>query len=934
MTRESTTMAKSAYPLFIGILITLMPGILSAQWDPSPGQPGVTSTGINFVRSVYYTDTHLYIGGSFTEINGVEASGIVRFDGTVWEAMNEGISTSGAGGSLIFEYDYGDGNGPILHAGGGGGLAKWDGEKWVSTGVNGLVWTHAVYDDGNGETLYIGGNFIQASGKNIQRLARWNKATSQWDAVGSGVDGPVIDMQVWDDGTGEALYMGGNFNNCNGSAFAYVCRMRGTEFEDVGGGMATGNHGLSIPSIRTFIVYDDGTGEKLYAGGQFGQAGGVEARFIATWDGTAWAPVANGFNNPVHSLAIHGNSDFEFLYAGGRFSQAISSGSMGRVARWDGNQWNALYAIDSLSQGVNSIVEGIGEWINGDDRVLVVGGQFSGILGDPFDENNPSIPASRIAFYRELFGLPYQPPLTGNVITTTADGGPGSLRSMIELTNSEGALGDTIKFNIPGTGPHRILLDTPLPDITRRVVIDGTTQFGYSNGVPAVIIDGSNLKTGDNGLNFTNTAVAGMLNVVKGLSIVGFTSEGIQGGAAIRLVSDFNVLISNYIGIEPDGTPNGNGYGVLVSNGSSNRIGVTTSDGNVISNNIFGIEITGANAGSNTVRGNLIGTNPAGTEAAGNLTNVRIRNASNNDIGGSSINHRNIISGAEAVTGLQHGWGIELFGSAQNPAAGNTIRNNFIGTDVTGTQAIPNQNAGLNLTSNTIGNTIGGALTDWNLISGQNVGVRLSNTATENLVAGNRIGTTADGTSALGNTTGISIQASGNEIGAPGAGNVISGNTRGILISSGTGTVIRSNFIGTTLDGNAPLPNDFGGIAIMTADNQIGGPNPGDGNVISGNTRHGIEISNTSPGNNQITGNRIGLNAFGNAALPNSWSGIQVSAQDNHITGNVISGNLRHGIETEASGTNNTITENSIGTNVAGLSAISNAQYGINLSSS
>ncbi|MFU8860357.1 MAG: T9SS type A sorting domain-containing protein [Cyclonatronaceae bacterium] len=369
-------------------LITLPVTSTFAQWDNSPGQPGVTSTG--WPRAAYANSDYLYLGGNFTEINGVQANRIVRFDGSAWETIGDGLASDGI---LIFEYDYGDG--PVLHASAlMNGLFRWDGETWVNAGITGagVVSSWAVYDNGTGPTLYVGGNFTRASDRNANRIVRWNAETSQWDAIGSGVNGPVSTMAVWDDGSGEALYLGGNFTTSGGVSTPYVSRLRGDVFEDVGGGMATGTSGLNIPAIKSLVVWDDGSGEKLYAGGQFGEAGGVEARFMAAWDGNAWAPVGGGFSAPVEALVISGGQNGDFLYAGGQFASVVPSIAVNRIVRWDGEHWQRLFRADSLAYGTAGFVNAMADWTTADDRVLVVGGQFF---------NVSDLPANRVAFYRE-----------------------------------------------------------------------------------------------------------------------------------------------------------------------------------------------------------------------------------------------------------------------------------------------------------------------------------------------------------------------------------------------------------------------------------------------------------------------------------------------------------------------------------------------------
>src|SRR5271157_177997 len=169
------------------------------------------------------------------------------------------------------------------------------------------------------------------------------------------------------------------------------------------------------------------------------------------------------------------------------------------------------------------------------------------------------------------------------------------------------------------------------------------------------------------------------------------------------------------------------------------------------------------------------------------------------------------------------------------------------------------------LLRNTIGGRAAGAA---NLISG-NLGpgielVRSTQDSTANLIAGNLIGTTADGSSPLGNQgSGILIQgATGNFIGAsdPVVGNIVSANLQnGIeLTSAATANLIAGNLIGTTADGLHALGNQEDGILLDSATSStIGGTNSGEGNVISGNLGNGVETLTSSP-DNLLESNDIG----------------------------------------------------------------------------
>jgi CSLREA domain-containing protein len=257
-----------------------------------------------------------------------------------------------------------------------------------------------------------------------------------------------------------------------------------------------------------------------------------------------------------------------------------------------------------------------------------------------------------------------------------------------------------------------------------------------------------------------------------------------------------------------------------------------------------------------------------------------------------------IIGGSSAVRSLvinrctSHGIRLETNG-------GNIVEDSFIGTDQTGSTSLGNKGSGV-LISDSPGNTIGGTTSSQrNVISGNDGspshGVQITGpAATMNVVAGNYIGTNTTGAVNLGNLrNGVIIDgAPNNTIGgtAPGAGNIISGNGRhGVEITKNgsMGNVVQDNFIGTDAGGATALGNSFSGVLVgnSASGNTVGGSAPGAGNVISGNAESGVLIQNS--GTNQVQGNIIGLNAAGMAVLPNSFDGVRIGGS---ATGNTVGG--------------------------------------------
>ena len=133
-------------------------------------------------------------------------------------------------------------------------------------------------------------------------------------------------------------------------------------------------------------------------------------------------------------------------------------------------------------------------------------------------------------------------------VTSTANGGTGSLRAAIPSANTT-AGADIIDFNIAGSGVRTIALNAALPQITEQVTIDGTTQPGFAT-TPIIQLNG-NPSTGANGL-VVGTAANG--SVIRGLVINRFDLHGIS------LLSDGNTIETCFIGTNAAGTASaGNG---------------------------------------------------------------------------------------------------------------------------------------------------------------------------------------------------------------------------------------------------------------------------------------------------------------------------------------------------------------------------------------
>lgn len=537
------------------------------------------------------------------------------------------------------------------------------------------------------------------------------------------------------------------------------------------------------------------------------------------------------------------------------------------------------------------------------------------------------------------------------VVTSTSDDGPGSLRQAILVAN-EASGTDTIKFNLSGEPPFVIKPLTPLPEIRSPVIIDGSSQPGYSSS-PLVVLDGSEILK-DYGYARKGLAVASGPSIIRALVICRFGMWGIsiEGGEGTVVEGCF--IGTNHTGKSMAG--NGDDWyaaGILIAGSSNNRIGGLTPDArNIISGNWCGIYLA-PGADRNSIQGNFIGTDVTGTAALPNgrphpYAAICVQGCYN-VIGGTEPGAGNLISGNYSPLSYPemggHGILIEDQNWGQLDTVGNVIQGNLIGTDVTGTKPLPNLwgivfRGGA---KTVIGGTSKGAR---NVISGNACtavgGFGIWGTpgaSTQHRIEGNYIGT---------DITGLQLLSNGSDDEAPGGpwepardaisfycaeGNVIRGNVIAGDAASGiwadSRNVIEGNLIGTDFTGTTLLGSHGGAGLVLNAGNKV------IGNLISGNGGgnggSGIDVSGPD---NVIQRNFIGTDISGAQPLPNRGPGIFLStaeAGNNQIggagAGNVISANHGTGIGVNSSG--NVIQGNTIGTDITGTQQMGNGNGGI-----
>jgi hypothetical protein len=249
-----------------------------------------------------------------------------------------------------------------------------------------------------------------------------------------------------------------------------------------------------------------------------------------------------------------------------------------------------------------------------------------------------------------------------------------------------------------------------------------------------------------------------------------------------------------------------------------------------------GIELQG---GGDTIAGNFVGTNPAGTAAEPNQNDgIHISNSNSSIIGGPTPAARNIVSGNQID-------GIHVVGTKGSPATGNLIEGNFVGVNAAGTGSVgikafggaagtPAGNFlfGIEISGGNA-NTVGGSTaTARNVVGFNGDGIEIDNGSQDNVIQANFVGVGADGVTPVGNNLhGIAIRSEGNLVPPLGAGQTNEPGTSGNIIGLNPNT----NFSGL---GNLVEFNGSAGIAVF------GSPPPNNATPIqnSGNSMLGNSI--------------------------------------------------------------------------------------------
>lgn len=433
------------------------------------------------------------------------------------------------------------------------------------------------------------------------------------------------------------------------------------------------------------------------------------------------------------------------------------------------------------------------------------------------------------------------------VVTSAADSGPGTLREALDPNRLED--NTTITFDpavFPSDQSATIQLASQLPSVDRNYVTVDDSNAG-------VILDGGGAI--ERGLD-----LYGMYETVMGLQFKGFTFSAVASyGAYARIGGNRNA------GEGPVGQGNQAGYCNM------------------------GVYVYGYGT---VVQGNLIGVDVTGAEPAPNWSGIFVTDGDYTTVGGTQPGEGNVVSASER--GNITSWCDHV-----------RIVGNLIGVDITGTKPIaPRSNYGLFCESAATNNIVGGtAPGERNVISNARIGLIFGDQKTYQCTAvGNYIGTDITGTVAIPNDTGFfSYVSCHNRVGGTGAGegNVISGSLS-VGVDPLSDTFVLGNLIGLAADGETPLPNDT--AVQLRSGTILGGYTAAEGNRIYGGT-FAIRAGDTGVTGGYVAGNAFLSPSASGLWLANNTSGLFIQHNRFAATGNytvVLDGGAGNAIRSNA----------------------------------
>ena len=273
-------------------------------WESIGG--GITSSNFHAVRSIAVHQGDLIAGGSFTEIGGVTANRVARWDGTAWTPMG-----SGSVSSVTALYDW---NGTLYAhmdpTPGSGSITRWTGTTWEIVGQDTFGGDVEHLTEFGGQ-LIAAGQMNSIAGVAVDHIAAFDGTT--WTSFAGGVSGGQFTRIFGMLAQNGSLYLSGDFTQAGPTPVGYVARWDGTSWDDLDGGFDATGRGLG---------WYDG---QLVATGFFNTVGSTSlpAVGLARYDGSSWSTFGSGVDAGAYVAFAFGDDPLRRWFVRERRRRAV-----------------------------------------------------------------------------------------------------------------------------------------------------------------------------------------------------------------------------------------------------------------------------------------------------------------------------------------------------------------------------------------------------------------------------------------------------------------------------------------------------------------------------------------------------------------------------------------------------------------------------------
>jgi glucose/arabinose dehydrogenase len=311
-------------------------------------------------------DGKIYIGGEFSRAGNIDANNLAFYDPDFgWGKIGEG--TNGKINSVAIST-----NGNIYVGGdftqiddiSANNIAVWDGSTWsaLEQGTNGSV---NIICASKEDHIFVGGAFEMAGGMNVNNIALWNRNVwTPLTSISTNIPGTNNEIRAISLDENNMVYVGGNFDNAGGIQASRIALWNGSNWNNLG----EGTSGF----VQAIFIMPD----YIYIGGNFVNAGNKTVNRVAKWNRNSldWESLGKGLSGNVNVLSHDGN----YLYVGGNFETVSDLDNTSKIVS-NISRWSQDIGWEALGQGTNV---GVDNLINtlapyDENNGFYVGGNFS-----------------------------------------------------------------------------------------------------------------------------------------------------------------------------------------------------------------------------------------------------------------------------------------------------------------------------------------------------------------------------------------------------------------------------------------------------------------------------------------------------------------------------------------------------------------------------